>query len=112
MNSFEQSFKILKARQHELTDRLSRIRNDRNRVEQPLSADFSEQAVECENNEVLDRLDIATEKDLRQTHHALQRLEAGNYGVCEKCGELIELERLHAVPQATSCTACANALEN
>jgi DnaK suppressor protein len=44
---------------------------------------------------------------LREVEHALSRVEAGTYGSCEMCGRTIPLERLEAVPHATSCVACA-----
>jgi DnaK suppressor protein len=34
---------------------------------------------------------------------ALLRIERCEYGVCQQCGEPIELERLDAVPTATLC---------
>ena len=34
---------------------------------------------------------------------ALARLDAGTYGVCERCGEPIAAERLEAMPMASTC---------
>lgn len=98
----------LEARRSELADRLNRIRRDRTRADAPLSPDFAEQAVQRENDEVLDKLEVATQSDLAQTHHALVRLTDGYYGVCEVCSNQIAPERLGAVPQATSCASCAS----
>ena len=38
---------------------------------------------------------------------ALARLDAGAYGVCVRCGELIATARLEARPYAPTCIACA-----
>ena len=38
---------------------------------------------------------------------ALQRLEAGTYGICERCGQPIGDERLAARPAAVTCIRCA-----
>ncbi|MFC5983603.1 TraR/DksA C4-type zinc finger protein [Knoellia sp. GCM10027209] len=38
---------------------------------------------------------------------ALARLEAGSYGICERCGEAIPGERLEARPVARTCVGCA-----
>lgn len=38
---------------------------------------------------------------------ALRRLDAGNYGVCERCGNPIPVERLAARPSARTCVGCA-----
>ena len=37
---------------------------------------------------------------------ALARAEAGTYGKCERCGEVIGRERLEALPWATKCIEC------
>lgn len=91
----------------ELSVRLQRLEDDRMRVNAPLSADFAEQAVERENDEVIDQLELATAADLQQVRAALERLDAGLYGICATCGGTIEEGRLHALPQATRCVACA-----
>jgi RNA polymerase-binding protein DksA len=37
---------------------------------------------------------------------ALDRIEAGTYGVCDSCGGEIGAKRLEAMPAATQCIAC------
>lgn len=44
---------------------------------------------------------------LEELDHALQRLERGEYGQCEVCGEGIPPERLEIRPAATTCVRCA-----
>ena len=48
---------------------------------------------------------------LQQVEQALARLEDGTYGLCERCGHPIPLERLEAVPAATYCAPCQAASE-
>lgn len=48
-----------------------------------------------------------TESRLRQIEHALARMDAGEYGDCEVCGEAIVDDRLVSVPVATRCVECA-----
>ena len=43
---------------------------------------------------------------LREVHAALNRIEAGSYGVCLECEDEISQKRLKAVPWATHCIAC------
>lgn len=43
---------------------------------------------------------------LEQINDALARIDAGTYGVCERCGQAIESERLEAIPYARLCLAC------
>jgi DnaK suppressor protein len=42
-----------------------------------------------------------------EIHDALLRIERGDYGVCEECGEPIAPERLDVVPWTRFCTADA-----
>lgn len=37
---------------------------------------------------------------------ALQRIEKGQYGICDKCGQPIPNERLEAIPFTTMCVKC------
>ncbi|MDN3269326.1 TraR/DksA C4-type zinc finger protein [Streptomyces sp. MA15] len=43
---------------------------------------------------------------LDQFERALQRLDAGTYGLCENCGEPIGKARMQAFPRATLCVGC------
>ncbi|MFC4499038.1 MULTISPECIES: TraR/DksA family transcriptional regulator [Streptomyces] len=43
---------------------------------------------------------------LIQTEHALERLDAGTYGLCENCGNPIGKARMQAFPRATLCVEC------
>lgn len=44
---------------------------------------------------------------LQDVHAALARLNRGDYGACERCGNDIPAERLDAVPTARLCMTCA-----
>lgn len=41
-----------------------------------------------------------------QSERALERLEAGTYGLCESCGKAIGKARMQAFPRATLCVEC------
>ncbi|MDJ1135321.1 TraR/DksA family transcriptional regulator [Streptomyces iconiensis] len=43
---------------------------------------------------------------LYQTERALERLDAGTYGLCENCGKPIGKARMQAFPRATLCVEC------
>jgi DnaK suppressor protein len=49
-------------------------------------------------NSILDRIN--------QVERALDRLDDGSYGWCERCGNPIPVERLAAFPSATLCVTC------
>jgi DnaK suppressor protein len=42
---------------------------------------------------------------------ALERLDGGEYGVCQECGEAIAPARLRAMPEVTTCVRCQDRLE-
>lgn len=43
---------------------------------------------------------------LAQSEKAIERMDAGTYGVCESCGQAIGKARLQAFPRATLCVPC------
>jgi len=47
------------------------------------------------------------EDKVKAIRKALQRAEAGKYGICEVCGERIEDARLEMFPYTTFCSRCA-----
>ncbi|GAB4539300.1 MAG: hypothetical protein Kow0063_27980 [Anaerolineae bacterium] len=51
------------------------------------------------------------ERKLESIERALRQAEAGLYGICESCGEVIDPARLEIVPQATLCVACKSLTE-
>jgi DnaK suppressor protein len=56
-------------------------------------------------------LGVMSERDalaLENIVAALNRLDAGHYGRCTSCGKHIASARLRIVPEAATCTRCAN----
>jgi RNA polymerase-binding transcription factor DksA len=47
------------------------------------------------------------EQHLAEIDEALQQLDMGLYGLCEKCGRPIEAERLAVLGHTTVCSQCA-----
>ena len=85
--------------------RAAAIRRDLARSHSP---DFAEQAVQRQNDEVLEALLAEAEAALLQVGKAKQRLAEGTYGDCLGCGEPIEPARLQALPAAEYRLACAD----
>lgn len=48
----------------------------------------------------------ALRANLRWVNRALTKIDLGTYGVCERCGRPIGLERLEALPWAILCIDC------
>jgi len=89
------------ARRAELTDA------DRRHEVEPLSADFSEQVTERENEDVLRGIGLSARTVLQSVNFALARLERGEYFDCARCGRPIEPGRLEALPETPFCSRCA-----
>ena len=87
--------------------RLKNISNDKNKVDGPISADFADQAIEMENNEVVDKLDEFERQEILRIDAALIRMKNGTYGKCAECDATIEAKRLEAMPYAIKCLNCA-----
>lgn len=98
-------------RRAELLERGKRIHENIHNRDEPLSADFAEQAIELENRELLEALDDEVKLELRQIERALKRIEAEEYVYCEGCGEEIGEQRLKALPYTTLCIRCATEKE-
>jgi len=43
---------------------------------------------------------------LRKVELALKRISAGDFGICNACGDTIGLKRLQAIPWANNCIEC------
>ena len=56
-------------------------------------------------------LAINARRILVQVDDALKRIDSGDYGMCERCGEPIEMGRLEALPYATLCLSCKQLTE-
>jgi len=73
----------------------------------PLEQDSAEQAAQLGNVAVVSALESEAVQQIAEIDAALQRLDAGTYGVCVSCGEPISEGRLKVRPAATQCRDCA-----
>ena len=51
------------------------------------------------------------ERRMQDIEHALRAIEKGQYGVCERCSNPIEPERLEVKPDAILCLNCQREVE-
>lgn len=70
--------------------------------------DFAESSSDSFTSEVIAE---QQSNELKEIDHALKSIEAGTYGVCEMCDELIAIGRLKAKPFAKYCTDCREVYE-
>lgn len=61
-------------------------------------------------------LDLSLEANVREhlehVRAALERIDAGSYGVCERCAAEIPEDRLRAIPTTSLCVRCKTADES
>ena len=65
-----------------------------------------EEADETEESGIAHAEQIALKGRLHAVLDALERVKAGTYGVCLKCGNAIGADVLDAVPESLYCVAC------
>lgn len=87
----------------------ARIESVDTSLDQPLDRDLEDQAIDLEDDEVLESLGHAAQREIELLTAALQRIEDGTYGICRSCGDPIADARLEAVLYAPLCRTCANA---
>lgn len=95
----------------QLAERVARTHKHIYERDERVSADFAEQSVEMENQELVMSLDAEGKQELKMINAALARIDDGTYGDCIRCGKAISAERLDALPYASLCIACAQAEE-
>jgi RNA polymerase-binding transcription factor DksA len=94
----------LRLKREQLQSRVDSIKVD---VTQEHSHDWAEQAVERENDEVIDVIGSEAQASINDIDAALARLEHGRYGVCIDCGEDIDAGRLSIIIEAIRCMNCS-----
>jgi DnaK suppressor protein len=99
----------------EFESQLSTLREEldeqrRFRIEQleELALEAAEGVATADQNrlQVTRALTLAAEWALSEIDSALQRLDEGSYGICERCAEPIPWERLEVLPMSRLCTPC------
>jgi RNA polymerase-binding protein DksA len=101
---------ILLDLKREVSGRIDSI--DRDIRHEGMSADWSEQASERENDEVLESLGNSAEQELSMIKFAIMRIDEGNYFRCAECGDNIPLARLDLLPFTAHCVNCAEKIEH
>lgn len=92
---------------NEFTHRVEALEKDIHHTEEPVEKDFAEQATQSENDDVLNALDDEAKTTIIQIDNALLRIQNGNFGICETCGNHINEDRLQVIPFANLCITCA-----
>ncbi|MBI4824293.1 MAG: TraR/DksA C4-type zinc finger protein [Nitrospirae bacterium] len=77
-----------------------------NLPEPSLFSDLGDQAsAECDKNFML-KLRGREQRLLKKIEDAIERIDSGTFGICEVCGNPIEIKRLEVRPVTTMCIDC------
>lgn len=79
--------------------------------EDDATKDLGDQATTAYTREFLFELGNGDRRLLKEVLSALQKLEDGGFGECERCGEEIAEKRLEALPFARYCIDCQRRVE-
>jgi len=65
-----------------------------------------EEATEAQELEKRLALEQGTKERLAKIEYSLRKFEEGTYGFCDDCGQMIDPDRLEALPYASLCLNC------
>jgi RNA polymerase-binding protein DksA len=68
---------------------------------------MADQGTETERREVTSQILSTQREALFEIDLALQKINQGKYGMCERCGNPIGKRRLKFLPQARTCMKCS-----
>ena len=110
MADFTDLYERLEKEKKQISEKLDQLTVDAQpQAERREGSPFGKREEEADGVLVLERR-MALEKKLRasliEIEHALQKREAGTYGLCDSCGKPIEHARLEALPHANLCLSC------
>jgi len=108
MKKYDQIRRKLIDKRDEIEGRINKVDQDILHTKGAPDPDSGEQAVERENDDVLEALGGIARSELEKINTALERIERGEYGACVLCKKVISAERLKAIPYADRCINCAD----
>ena len=111
MDLIEELRQALVAERRHVMERVARIQEDLRWFDSNVEPEITEEAQEASLARPLARLDDRGVVVIGAIERALRRMDDGDYGRCEACRQFIALDRLRALPSATTCAPCAAGAE-
>jgi DnaK suppressor protein len=102
---------ILRTQLRELTNQVSDDRAAAIESADGDAKDVVDKSQQDVNQELALQLGERASKMIAEIDQALQRIDEGTYGKCERCGKEIDERRLEAVPTASYDAACQEIIE-
>ncbi len=102
-------------------ERFKKLLNERKKAIMDTAESMREQGMGVEQAELADEVDLASTETgqslnlrlrdrelvlLKKIDKTLQKMDEGEFGVCERCGEEIGIKRLEARPVTDLCIRC------
>ena len=103
--------KQLIEKQRQLVDEVGRTAHYGKDQEDDSIKDLGDQANTAYTREFFFELGNGDRRVLRDVVAALQKIDEGSFGSCERCGEPIAEKRLEALPFARYCIDCQRVVE-
>jgi DnaK suppressor protein len=103
--------KVLLKEREEIVGEVRQIFESSKEMGQDGIQDIGDEAANIYNKQILLSLTESERTRLQEMDEALDRIEAGTYGICEECGEPIGLKRLEVRPVAKYCVPCLSKME-
>ncbi|OFW00121.1 MAG: RNA polymerase-binding protein DksA [Acidobacteria bacterium RIFCSPLOWO2_02_FULL_60_20] len=102
----EQYRKRLLERREQLEDIVSKAEQDGRAADEEIANDIADKATNSYTKEFLFKQSNDDRFILHLIQEALERMDAGGYGVCVACGGEMQQKRIDAVPWARHCIDC------
>lgn len=102
---------LLRERRRQIVRKLADTEQTLKFLSESRPPELSEEAQEEAFANSLQALSNQERKEFFEIERALQRIESGEYGLCENCGRQIGINRLKAMPTVRLCIACQQEAE-
>lgn len=109
MKNLDKIKQALLARKQELEEELALLNKDK--ITDDQVQDAGDQALSAVMETLRSSMQDHDIQEYKMITVALEKIDRGEYGSCEECGEPISERRLKVYPDATRCITCQEALE-
>src|SRR5215831_19363361 len=103
--------RLLEQKKGGLSNELAKTRDVEEETTEESTQDIADKAVSSYTREFLYSLSDSDRNTVLQIDQALVRIQEGNYGLCQNCGQPMNEKRLSAVPWASHCVDCQELAE-
>ncbi len=102
--------RLLLEKREQLVRKLAESKREDSAIELDRGDDL-DRAAASRDREINYMLSSREREELRAIEEAIEKIETGLYGVCERCEKTIGTKRLQALPLASYCRDCQSDME-